>query len=274
MSACISKDTMRNDTQVFLFLIVSIFKTCLRLISSASTSYSLTSSTLILNARKSKDIPLEEKEFLLPAILNDFPKSTFVDHQLFKPSVYQKFKISFLFKFESSIYQNVLPSHSWFKWFRCLFYGTVFSLAEPRKEPNFDCSHFNRVIWNTQKGINTNMIGHIPRAKDHHDLIGLKSDQNTMWVWTAATNNTTQSERVKAAPILFNILATMAVVQPTTPLRHDKEYIPNHRIRKTRHQNRHPRWTSARLKAGTHLTHFPTRSHLNLARSPKGSIFF
>ena len=53
-SACIFKDTLRNDTQVFLNFGNSIFEICLHLINSNSTPYFLSSSMLSTGAGTSR----------------------------------------------------------------------------------------------------------------------------------------------------------------------------------------------------------------------------
>ena len=69
MSACIFKDRLRNDTQVFLKFRDSIFEICLHLINSNFTSYFLPSSMLSSGAGTSKEIPLHESGLSLSAIL-------------------------------------------------------------------------------------------------------------------------------------------------------------------------------------------------------------
>ena len=68
-SACIFKDTLRIDTQVFLKFRDSNFEICLHLINSNCTSYFLPSSMLSSGAGTSKEIPLHENGLTLPAIL-------------------------------------------------------------------------------------------------------------------------------------------------------------------------------------------------------------
>ena len=67
-SAYLSKDTLRNDTQVFLKFSDSIFEICLHLINSHCTSYFLPSSMLSSGAETSKKIPPNNTEVSLPAI--------------------------------------------------------------------------------------------------------------------------------------------------------------------------------------------------------------
>ena len=68
-SAFILKDTLRNDTQVFLKFRDSIFEICSHLINSKFTSYFLPSPMLSNGAETSKEIPLHESGFSSPAIL-------------------------------------------------------------------------------------------------------------------------------------------------------------------------------------------------------------
>ena len=67
-SACIFKDTLRNDTQVFLKFRDSIFENCLHLINSNCTSYFLPSSMLSSGAGTSKKIPLHESGLSVPPV--------------------------------------------------------------------------------------------------------------------------------------------------------------------------------------------------------------
>ena len=67
-SACISKDTLRNDTQVCLKFSDSIFEICLHLINSNFTSYFLPSSMPSSGEGTSKEILLHESGLSLPAI--------------------------------------------------------------------------------------------------------------------------------------------------------------------------------------------------------------
>ena len=60
-SACMFKDTLRNDTQVFLKFKISIFEISSHLINFNFTPYFLTLSMLTTNAGTSKEIPLDEK---------------------------------------------------------------------------------------------------------------------------------------------------------------------------------------------------------------------
>ena len=68
-SACIFKDTLRNDTQVFLRFRNSILEICLHLINSNFTSYILPSSMQSSGAGTSNEIPLQESGLALSAIL-------------------------------------------------------------------------------------------------------------------------------------------------------------------------------------------------------------
>ena len=76
-SACIFKDTLRNDTRVFLKFRDSIFEVCLHLIKSNFTSYFLPSSMLSSGAGTSKEILFHESGLLLPAIPITFSFSFF-----------------------------------------------------------------------------------------------------------------------------------------------------------------------------------------------------
>ena len=67
-SARIFKDTLRNDTQVFLNFRDSIFEICLHLINSNFTSDFLPSLMRSSGAGASKEIPLNNSEVSLPAI--------------------------------------------------------------------------------------------------------------------------------------------------------------------------------------------------------------
>ena len=64
-SACIFKDTLRNNTQVFFKFGDCIFEICLHLINSNCISYFLPSSMLSSGAETSKDIPLNNSEVSL-----------------------------------------------------------------------------------------------------------------------------------------------------------------------------------------------------------------
>ena len=75
-SACSSKDTLRNDTQVFLKFRDSIFEICLHLINSNFTSYYLPSLMLSSGAGTSNEILFQESGLALPAILITRPFSS------------------------------------------------------------------------------------------------------------------------------------------------------------------------------------------------------
>ena len=76
-SACILKDTLRNDTQVFLKFRDSIFEVCLHLINSKFTPYFLPSSMLSSDSGTSNEIPHHESGLSLPAIPINFSFSFF-----------------------------------------------------------------------------------------------------------------------------------------------------------------------------------------------------
>ena len=76
-SACIFKDTLRNDTQVVLEFRTSILEICLHLINSNFTSYFLHSSMQSSGAGTSNKILLQESRLALPAILITLPFSFF-----------------------------------------------------------------------------------------------------------------------------------------------------------------------------------------------------
>ena len=76
-SACIFKDTLRNDTQVFLKFRNSILEICLHLINSNFTSYFLSSSMHSSGAGTSNEIPLQKSGLALSAILITLPFSFF-----------------------------------------------------------------------------------------------------------------------------------------------------------------------------------------------------
>ena len=59
-SACNFRDTLMDDTQVFLEYKISFFEICLHLINSNFTPYFLTPSTLSSNAGTSKEVPPDE----------------------------------------------------------------------------------------------------------------------------------------------------------------------------------------------------------------------
>ena len=67
-SACILRDTFRNNTQVFPKFIDSFFEICLHPINSNLTPYFPTSSPLTSYAGTSNETPLDENELSLPAI--------------------------------------------------------------------------------------------------------------------------------------------------------------------------------------------------------------
>ena len=76
-SACIFKDTLRNHTQVFHKFRDSIYEICLHLINSHFTSYFLPSSMQSNGGGTSKEIPLQESDLSLPAILINLQFSLF-----------------------------------------------------------------------------------------------------------------------------------------------------------------------------------------------------
>ena len=67
-SACILKDTLRNDNQVLLKFRDSFFEICVHLMNSNCTSYFLPSLMLSSGAGTTKKIPLNSSEVSLPAI--------------------------------------------------------------------------------------------------------------------------------------------------------------------------------------------------------------
>ena len=75
--ACIFKDTLRNNSQVFLIFRNSILEIGLHLINSNVTSYSLPSSMQSCGAGTSNETPLLETGLALSAILITLPFSFF-----------------------------------------------------------------------------------------------------------------------------------------------------------------------------------------------------
>ena len=76
-SACIFKETLRNDTQVFLKFRNPILEICLHLINSNFTSYFLPSLMQRSGAGTSNEIPLQKSGLALSAILITLPFSFF-----------------------------------------------------------------------------------------------------------------------------------------------------------------------------------------------------
>ena len=74
-SACIFKDTLRNDTQVFLKFEVSIFEICLHPINFGFTPYFRTSSKLSRNAGTSKETRPDEKWITITRYTDHFLSS-------------------------------------------------------------------------------------------------------------------------------------------------------------------------------------------------------
>ena len=90
-SACIFKDTLRNHTQVFLKFRNSILEICLRLIKLNCTLHFLPSLMLSSGAGTSKDIPLQENGFALPAMLITLPTSIYWNQLLRSDNLIFKF---------------------------------------------------------------------------------------------------------------------------------------------------------------------------------------
>ena len=76
-SACISKDTLRNHTQVFLKFTDSIIEICLHLVNFNCTLDFQLSLLQSSGAGTSNEIPLQESALALPAILITLPFSFF-----------------------------------------------------------------------------------------------------------------------------------------------------------------------------------------------------
>ena len=112
-SACIFKDTLRNDTQLFLEFRDSIFEICLNLINSDCTSYFLPSSMLSSGAKTSKKIPLQESGLALPAILITLRLSFFEISCIIKKLFDSFFSI-----------QYVIQYPDWFHGLWCVLCGT------------------------------------------------------------------------------------------------------------------------------------------------------
>ena len=75
-SACIFKDTLRNDFPLFYKIKVSIFEICsLHLINFSFIPYFLTSSTVSRNKVTSKETPPDEKRITITRKTNQFLKS-------------------------------------------------------------------------------------------------------------------------------------------------------------------------------------------------------
>ena len=94
-SACISKDTLRNDTKVFLNFRKFIHEISLHLINFNFTSYFLPSSMQSSGAGTSNEIPLQKRGLALSAILITLPFSFFeISYSLDKTHLISFTKIS------------------------------------------------------------------------------------------------------------------------------------------------------------------------------------
>ena len=215
-SACILKDTLRNDTQVFLKFRNPIFEICLHLINSNFTPYFLTSSPLSDDAGTSKEIPPDESELSLPAIPITFwfkllPFSCFDKEDLFS----LKFKIS---KTASNLSHNSIDSD--------VFYVEQSSNDSSLPRPN------TRIVFNS-----TEMSG-----DDTREMISISSIASPEpWVVTIDSDSNEPTKPYgfgRQLPIIspnlndlnlppnpFNILATRAVVNLAED-GYDENYSP------------------------------------------------
>ena len=112
-SASIFKDTMRNDTQVFLEFIDSIFEIRLLLINSNCTLSFLPSLMLSSGAGTSNEIPLQESGLALPAILITLPFSFFEISCIIRKLFNSIFSTHYVIKYLD-----------WFHGLRCVLCGT------------------------------------------------------------------------------------------------------------------------------------------------------
>ena len=91
-SACIFKDTLKNDTQVFLKFKVSVFEICSHFINFSFTPYFLTPSELSKNAGTTVEIPPDGKWFIVTSNTNHFLISTSLIQLLRQETISSFFK--------------------------------------------------------------------------------------------------------------------------------------------------------------------------------------
>ena len=174
-SACITNDLLRNNTQVYLILKNLYFWDLFTSQELKFTSNCLNSSTLTWNAGTSKKIPLEKKRILISRNTVSLSNSTLTDRQFIQ---------------KSSTHKIFSTSYPWLEWFWCVLRRTIFSWAEPTMEQERIVVN-STVLSGTHTTNDINIIGHISRAQYHHNWVRLKRTHNTIWVWTAATKDTT-----------------------------------------------------------------------------------
>ena len=213
-SACMFKDTLRNDTQVFLEFRDSIFEICLHLINSNCTSYFLPSLMLSSGARTSKEIPLHESGLSIPALLITLSLSFFEFSYSIKKFIQSRLLKSICHPTLQSI-RRILMCSSWNK---C---STTSATAEQLSEH----PELHRNIAHPHIKDALSFFDFIPRTSDLNHQKRLQRANNAIRIWTAAGNHFTEPHDLNLPPNPFIILVTMAVVNHTED-GNDNNYSP------------------------------------------------
>ena len=200
-SACILKDTLRNDTQVFLEYRDSMFEICLHLINLKCTSYFLPPFMLSNGAGTSKGTPLKNPEVSIPAILITLSFSFF------------KSGCSIKILFNSFIKLNISSNVSIES-----VDSDVFFVEQISNEPSPQCNISPNIL-------NSNEISHTQTAGRPSVSSIASPEPQTMTIHDDSKQPTMPYGFGRQLPIVppslndlnlppnqFNILATMAVV--------------------------------------------------------------
>ena len=183
-SACIFKDTLRNDTHVLLKFRDSIFEICLHLINSNCTSSFLPSLMLSSSAWTSKEIPLHKSGLSLPAILIVLSFSFFEFSYSIKKFIQSRLLKSKRHPILKSI-RRILTCSLWNKYpMSPVRSGTTlrtsWTLQKNRTPTRQGCPQFLRLH---------------PRTSDFNHQWQLQRANKAIWIWTAAPNHSTKLER-------------------------------------------------------------------------------
>ena len=166
-SACIFKDTLRNETQVFHEFKDSFFEICLHLINSNSTTYFLTSSMLSGGAGTAKEIPPDQMWGIITRNNDHFLISFFQFSCSIKKFIQFHLKIQHGFKHFNR-----------FSGFRRILRGATLEGAKSTTKQLPEYSEFDGAIRDLHNRAAYSFLGCIPRT----------TNRNSQW-WLQWTDN-------------------------------------------------------------------------------------
>ena len=163
-SACIFKDTLRNDTQVLLIFKISIFEICFHPINSNCTPYFLTSPTLTRDAARSKKSRLKKMNY-------HCPQNQSLSEGIFSQSAATTDDVFFNFSIFSEFYIR-LPLYQSIKLTLMYFWEATINRHKPTTKQFSKCSKFDGAVVDPQKRDAVAFLSDIPEP----DFVTLDDD--------------------------------------------------------------------------------------------------